>query len=116
MINIKPTIYSTLVSVLDNVHDGYPSSFSNFPVIAYCEEDNHTHIKTDGRERIAYVRYKIDIWSDKSTSSLTIDVDNAISLLGLKRTQCIDIVEQDLKHKVLRYEGYIDVDKLRLYN
>ena len=116
MINIKPDIYNALVSVIDNVHDGYPSSFIDFPVVAYCEEENKTYIKTDDKERIAYVRYKIDIWSNKSTSNLAIDIDNAISSFGLKRTQCVDIAEKDLKHKVLRYEGYIDVNKLRIYN
>lgn len=117
MINIKPIIFKQLKKVSNNVNDSYPSDWATFPVIQYVEEDNKTHTKTDDREQLAYIRYKIDIWNDKSTSDNAVEVDEVLSLLGLVRIQCIDTPEpSQLKHKVMRYEGIIDVNSMRVYN
>lgn len=117
MINIKPIVYKELKKIYSNVSDSYPSDWATFPAIQYVEEDNRTHIKTDDKEQLAYIRYKIDIWNDRSTSDIAIAVDEVLSNLGLKRTQCIDTPEPtQLKHKVMRYEGIIDVNNMRVYN
>ena len=44
-------------------------------------------------------------------------MDAAISALGLKRIACGDVPDPSgLKHKVMRYEGIIDVETERVYN
>lgn len=117
MINIKPIIKKELDKVSSNVNDTYPSDWSTFPIIQYVEEDNKTHTKTDDKEQEAYIRYKIDIWHNRSTSDIAMAVDKVISELGLKRIQCLDTPEPNqLKHKVMRYEGIIDVNNMRVYN
>lgn len=117
MINIKPTIYNAIKSIADNVNDTYPSDWITFPIIQYIEEDNKTHIKTDDKEQLAYIRYKIDIWNNRSTSDIAVAVDEVLSKLGLKRTQSLDVPDTSkLKHKVMRYEGIIDVENMRVYN
>lgn len=117
MINIKPIIYKELKKISDNVNDTYPSDWSTFPIVQYVEEDNKTHTKTDDKEQLAYIRYKIDIWNDRSTSDIAVAVDEVLSNLGFERTQCLDTPEpSQLKHKVMRYEGIIDVNNMRVYN
>ena len=117
MINIKPLIVTELKKISENINDSYPSDWTTFPVIHYIEEDNKTHIKTDDKEQLAYIRYKIDIWNDRSTSDTAVAVDEVLSSLGLKRIQCIDAPEpSQLKHKVMRFEGIIDVNNMRVYN
>lgn len=117
MINVKPEIYAELKKVSSNVNDTYPSDWTTFPVIQYIEEDNNTRTKTDDKEQEAYVRFKIDIWNDKSTSNIAVAIDGVLSALGLKRIQCIDTPDPSkLKHKVMRYEGVIDVNNMRVYN
>lgn len=117
MINIKSIIYSELKRVADNVNDTYPSDWATFPIIQYIEEDNKSHTKTDDREQLSYVRYKIDIWNNRSTSDIAVAVDEVLSNLGIKRTQCLDSPDTSkLKHKVMRYEGIIDVNTMRVYN
>lgn len=117
MINIKPIIYSAIEPLSNNVNDTYPSDWTTFPVIQYIEEENKTHTKTDDKEQMAYVRYKIDIWNDKSTSDIAMAVDEVLSNLGLKRTQSLDVPDTSkLKHKVMRFEGIIDVNNMRVYN
>ena len=117
MINIKSTIYNALITIVDNVNDTYPSDWVTFPVIQYIEEDNKTYIKTDDKEQLAYIRYKIDIWNNRSTSDIAVAVDEVLSKLGLKRTQSLDVPDTSkLKHKVMRYEGIIDIENMRVYN
>lgn len=117
MINVKPIIAKELKKVSDNINDTYPSNWAMFPVIQYVEEDNKTHTKTDDKEQLAYIRYKIDIWNDRSTSDIAIAIDEVLSNLGLIRIQCLDTPEPSgLKHKVMRYEGIIDVNNMRVYN
>lgn len=117
MINIKPIILNELKNISDNVTDVYPSDWATFPVIQYVEEENKTHTKTDDKEQEAYIRYKIDIWNERSTSETVLKVDEVLSLLGLVRIQCLDAPEPNqLRHKVMRYEGIIDVNNMRVYN
>lgn len=117
MINVKPIIYDKLKGISKNVTDVYPSDWATFPVVQYIEEENSTYLKTDDREQLVYVRYKIDIWSNGSTSNIALAVDNALSSLGLRRSQCIDAPDpSQLRHKVMRFEGVIDVNNMRVYN
>lgn len=117
MINIKPIIVNELKKVFKNINDTYPSEWTIFPVIQYTEEDNKIHTKTDDKEQLAYIRYKIDIWNNRSTSDTALKVDEVLSCLGLVRIQCLDTPEpSQLKHKVMRYEGIIDVNNMRVYN
>lgn len=117
MINIKPIITKSLKAVFNNVNDSYPSDWATFPVVQYIEEDNKTHCKTDDKEQEAYIRYKIDIWNERSTSDIAVAVDEVFSSLGFKRTQCLDVPDsKELKHKVMRFEGIIDINNMRVYN
>lgn len=117
MINIKPLILKELNKIYENVNDTYPSDWSTFPVIQYIEEDNKIHTKTDDKEQLTYIRYKIDIWNNRSTSDIAKAVDEVLSSLGLIRIQCLDAPEPNqLKHKVMRYEAVIDVNNMRVYN
>ena len=62
------------------------------------------------------LRYRIDIWNTGSTSQLALAVDEAISELGLVRTQCMDVADpRGLRQKQMRYEGIIDVSSQMVY-
>lgn len=116
MKNVKDQIAQALLQVTENVTDTYPSDWANFPTIQYVEEDNKVYERTENKEDKSYVRYKIDIWSNKSTSDTTLQVDEVISKLGLVRTLCQDTPDTSgLKHKVLRYEGIIDMNSEIVY-
>ncbi len=109
MINVKDQVYNALLKVHENVSDAYPAEWKNFPNIIYCEEDNRVYEWTDEKEDKSYLRYRVEIWHTKSTSQLAIAVDREMSQLGLKRTLCQDDNGPDYKHKIMRYEGIIDV-------
>lgn len=116
MINVKDQIYSALLGVCDNVSDIYPQTTSIFPAIQYTEEANNVYEKTDEAEQLAYLRYRIDIWNTGSTSQLALDVDEAVSALGLVRTSCMDVADpRGLRQKQMRYEGIINVTSQMVY-
>lgn len=116
MKNVKDQVAQALLKVTENVSDSYPSDWANFPTIQYVEEDNKVWERTDNKEDKAYVRYKIDVWNNRSTSEAVLQVDEVISQLGLVRTLCQDIADPSgLKHKVMRYEGIIDMNSEMVY-
>ncbi len=117
MINVKDEIYAALLSVTDNVTDHYPRDWEKDLAIQYMEEENKVVECTDMKEQKAYCRYRIDIWARRSTSQAAVDVDKAISALGLLRIQCMDVEDPSgLKHKQMRYEMVIDVETERVYH
>ncbi|WP_281550174.1 hypothetical protein [Murimonas intestini] len=117
MINVKDQIYDALCTVSQNTSDQYPVSWEEDVSIQYIEEENRVVECTDMQEQKAYCRYRIDIWSKKSTSSIAVEVDNVLSGLGLLRTQCMDIEDQTgRKHKQMRYEMVIDVHTQQVYH
>ena len=109
MINVKDQVYKAIKDICPNVSDSYPSEWANLPAIQYVEEDNKVYEFTDGKEDKSYIRYKIDIWHNRSTSEFALEVDKKVSALGLRRTLCQDVADPSgLRHKVMRYEGVID--------
>ena len=116
MINVKDQVYAALCEVAENVSDVYPQSWASLPAIQYTEEDNSVYTRTDADEQFASLRYRIDIWDSKSTSLTALAVDEAISALGLIRTACQDAADPSgMRHKVMRYEGIIDVNTEMVY-
>lgn len=117
MLNVKEEVYRVLLSVTDNVSDHYPRDWEKDLAIQYMEEDNKVVEYTDLEEQKAYCRYRIDIWSRKSTSAAAVAVDHAIAPLGLKRIQCTDVEDPSgMKHKQMRYEMVIDVKTGQVYH
>jgi len=117
MINVKVEVYEAIKNISENVSDSYPANWATLPAIQYVEEDNKVVEFTDGKEDKAYVRYKIDIWHNGSTSDTAIEVDNGIAPLGLQRIACSDVTDASgLKHKLMRYEGIIDVKTKFVYH
>ena len=111
MKNVKDQVYKALLTVAENVSDLYPKDWSVLPAIQYVEEDNSVFERTDNEEQKAKLRYRIDIWHNVSTSQIAVEVDKAVSALGLVRTGCTDVPDPSgMKHKQMRYEGIISMD------
>jgi len=116
MKNVKDQVYAALTAVCENASDAYPSNWANLPAVQYAEEENKVMERTDNQEQKAYVRFRIDIWDGKSTSAEALKIDDAISALGLVRTACQDVADPSgLKHKMMRYEGIIDMHSDTVY-
>ena len=116
MINVKDQVYKAIKDICTNVSDSYPSEWANLPAIQYVEEDNRVYEFTSGKEDKSYIRYKIDIWHNRSTSEFALEVDKRVSALGLRSTLCQDVADPSgLKHKVMRYEGIIDNNTQLVY-
>ena len=117
MINVKDQVYEAIKEIAENVSDAYPKDWASLPAIQYTEEDNSVYEWVDGQESKAHLLYRVDIWHNNSTSAAALQVDEGLSALGLRRTACGDVADPSgLKHKVMRYEGIIDVNTEMVYN
>ena len=109
MINIKPLIYKELQKVADNVTDTYPSDWETFPVVIFLEEQNKPGDWFDDKEQKSYVRYKVDIFDNESTTDLSIKINEIFAMSGSKRTESQYMPDPShLRHKIMRFEGIID--------
>lgn len=116
MINVKDQVYDAIKGITENVSDGYPKDWGKLPAIQYTEEDNSVVEWVDNKESKAHLLYKVDIWNNDSTSEIALAVDREICKLGLRRAACCDVADPSgMKHKVMRYEGIIDVDTQMVY-
>jgi hypothetical protein len=116
MINVKAQVYQAIKDIAGNVSDGYPKDWADLPAIQYTEEENVVSVWADNKEVESQLRYRIDIWNNQSTSDAMLAVDEAVSRLGLRRTMCTDVDDPSgLKHKVMRYEGIINIEDERVY-
>ncbi len=115
MKNVKDQVFAALDAVFENVTDQYPGDWASLPAVQYVEEENKVYERTDKEEK-ALVRYRVDIWDNKSTSESALKVDEVLSGLGLIRTMCQDAPDPGpLKHKVMRYEAIIDMESDEVY-
>lgn len=117
MKNIKDKVFSALEEKFKNVTSSYPSDWKKLPAIQLTEEENKVHERTNKKEEKAYVRYRIDIWNNCSTSPAALEVDETLfKKIGLIRTGCTDTPDPSgMEHKVMRYEGIIDMDSDMVY-
>lgn len=116
MKNVKDQVFAALDAVFENVTDQYPKDWADLPAIQYTEEDNRVHESTSEGESKSYVRYRVDIWHNRSTSESALLVDQALAALGLVRTFCQDTPDPSgMKHKVMRYEAIIDMYSDEVY-
>lgn len=116
MKNVKDQVFEALEKVIKNVSDLYPANWAMLPAVQYVEEENKVFERTGNAEDKAYVRYRIDIWNGGSTSDVALEVDKAVSALGLVRTGCADVPDPSgLRHKQMRYEGVIDMHSDTVY-
>lgn len=121
MINVKEQVYQAIRDISGNVSDGYPKDWATLPAIQYMEEENKVNdwvSNVDGNfiEASSYLRYRVDIWNNQSTSAAALAVDAAVAPLGLRRTSCMDVDDPSgLKHKVMRYEGILNIEDQKVY-
>ena len=105
------------ISKIYDLSDSYPQSWIELPAIQYTEEENNVYEYTDDTEQLSYIRYRFDIWDNKSTSNTACDIDEKMAMLGFKRTSCQDVPDPSgLKHKLMRYEAIIDCNKEFIYH
>lgn len=116
MINVKQQVFDAIKNICGNVSDSYPKDWGTLPAVQYMEEANNVELWTDDKEQMAFLQYRFDIWSNRSTSETAMALDAAVSPLGLRRVFCQDVDDPSgLKHKVMRYEGVIDIETEMIY-
>ena len=89
MINIKRLVMEELEKICPDATDSFPDDFTSETQIQYTEEENKAQDVSGNKVITSYVRYRIDIWNQKSTSDLACAVDEKMNgVLGLMRIGC----------------------------
>lgn len=106
MINFKPELVRLLSTIDAELVESYPDDWTKMPTIVYEEEANKPDITTTAGESSTYLRYRIEIYSNKSTSELKISINNIMTSRGFTRASSVDINESTNKrHTIMRFEG-----------
>ena len=83
----------------------------------YLEDENKPSEYTIEGEEKSDISYTVHIWSNKSTSEVAVNINDAFVALGFKRVTSQDIPDnQQLRHKLMRFNGIIDKERLHVYH
>ncbi len=118
MVDVKTMVFNALQEAFPDIEisDEFPDDFSGITQIQYTEEENKAKDISATGVINSYVRYRIDIWSQRNTSTYAVEADAALfTNVGLIRSGCSDANEPQRKHKIMRYEGIIDERTKRVY-
>jgi hypothetical protein len=115
MYDIKPQVFSLLSSIPDvTVSDAYPKDFSKLPHISFYEQTNRDYYKIRG-EPLTEVVLQIDIWHNRSTGTIAMQVNEKMNSIGFKREFMADIPDPNIKHKTMRFRAVVDKRNLLVY-
>lgn len=116
MINLKPEIVKLLKRINNNVAESFPSDWSKFPILVYEEENNTPYTIAIEGECLTLLRYRIEIYSNSSTSEIKGKIDELMAVRGFTRIMSLDSNDlQGRRHSVMRYEGVIDLKDNKIY-
>ena len=111
MLNVKPTVYNALSTDTALVALATGGIFADknpdggtYPAITYSEISNVPALSADNTEDISRVTIQVSVMTDSGSTSAIAERVNVIMLgLGFCRQFAGDIVDGDIKIKVLRY-------------
>lgn len=121
MISIKAEVYQGLVSAFEplgiQVFDYFPDELEQFPLIVYLEENNVPHEIVDGEEVTSHITYRVDVWASDSTTEYALMINDVFSKFGIRRITSTDAPDvSGLKHKLMKFEGVVDVKTKIVYS
>lgn len=97
-----------------NVAASHEMGMKSIPCIIYSEADNRPVSRAS--ERLVDAVYKIDVYSNTSTTSIVNSVITKMDSLGLIRDFCQDLDDPSgLRHKTMRFKGIIDTQTEIVY-
>lgn len=121
MISVKAEVYQGLVSVFEplgiQVFDYFPDELEQFPLVVYLEENNVPHEIVDGEEVTSHITYRVDVWSSDSTTEYALTINDVFAKFGIRRITSTDAPDvSGLKHKLMKFEGIVDVKTKIVYS
>lgn len=121
MISIKAEIYKALADAFEplgiKVFDFFPDELEQFPLVVYLEENNLPYQITNDKEVLSEISYRVDVWSEDSTTEHAILINDVFFKFGIRRTLSADIPDvTGLKHKMMKFEGILDLRTKLVYS
>lgn len=108
MIDVKPTIVSTLSNVLPIQYELFLDSDTTLPCLTYSEYKNNDN-KTGDTFGYSEIGISISVWTNgdqalQEQAEYARQVDSAMRSLGFKRRNSAEMVDNGTYRKILDYE------------
>lgn len=101
-----------LQAIIPCVQGQYPAQEAAFPCAVIYESGNAVQARCDGRAHLHALEYTVEIWAFSlgEAHALSVRADEALASLGLSRSACIDLYDEDLRvhRRVMRYRALCD--------
>lgn len=101
-----------LQAIIPCAQGQYPAQEAAFPCAVIYESGNAVQARCDGRAHLHALEYTVEIWAFSlgETHALSVRADEALASLGLSRSACTDLYDEDLRvHRhVMRYRALCD--------
>ena len=112
MPDITQDVLTALRGVHALLHYQHPGTLTQFPCLIFFESGNTVHARADSAPYLHEIEYTLEIYALSPTVShaLSAAVDEKLRALGLLRTYCCDLFDEDARahHRVMRYRALCD--------
>ena len=112
MPDISQDVLAALKSVHTLVFYRQPDVLTQFPCLIYFESGNDVHARADGMPYLHEIEFTVEIYalSPEITHALSAAADEKLRAMGLNRTYCCDLFDDDARahRRVMRYRALCD--------
>lgn len=112
MPDLTPQLRALLQAIIPCAQGQYPVQEAAFPCAVIYESGNAVQARCDGRAHLHALEYTVEIWAFSlgETHALSVRADEALASLGLSRSACTDLYDEDLRvhRRVMRYRALCD--------
>ncbi len=110
--DLTPQLRALLQAIIPCAQGQYPAQEAAFPCAVIYESGNAVQARCDGRAHLHALEYTVEIWAFSlgETHALSVRADEALASLGLSRSACADLYDEDLRvhRRVMRYRALCD--------
>lgn len=115
--NIKSDIVAQLKKVksIKLVSAEYPNTWSQMPAAIYSTKAKPHKKDISNQEALTEWTVKVDLYGNKSLSTIQTEVINVLKEIGFKNTASDDGNQEALKRSILTFRGVVDNRTLFVY-
>lgn len=116
MPDLSPAILAALQSVHTLVYYQHPGVLTQFPCLIFFESGNDVFARADASPHLYEIEFTLEIYAltPEVAHALSASADEKMQALGLSRTYCCDLFDDDARahRRVLRYRALCDQNHL----
>ena len=112
MPDISKDVLYALEEINTLLYYRHPGTLNNFPCMIFFESANNVHARADGAPYLHEIEFTLEIYAltPEVAHALSAAADEKMTVLGLMRTYCCDLFDDDTRthRRVMRYRALCD--------